>query len=596
MSRLGRRSFPLSTGAAAVVGATVLAGVTVVTSALVGTGAASATAGLNRTESVVSTSSPVTSVIESVVSLKDPLPAADGPRPAACDWISYLRYRDSGGPSDYTQADKILIAQPGIFEGAGAFDSVARNTVAAASKLGKHIEFWALDRRSNCLEDHTGIQAGLAAHDPKAAINYYYNHTSVNGKTFAGFQTSDQIGWLGHVGIEQTVRDQYDVMTAAFSSQAQRKQKFLCGGHSLGGIVTGFFAEWDFDGLPWTTSDAGYNQCGGFFALDTIISTSMSSLTGMPASSDVNTGGIASVGNALGYAATEAGLNLGIIPRSVSLPTLINPETTNLLSVAGLASDLDPSGKSTLTADTPHNFNLDSTLQILFSRNLTSFITGSPSIRSFNITNDAVLGGLLDDNSEPLGFLQASVGFFTGGPVADKDFPLSADQLNDPMLASLASTFGHDTKAIPTQPNGPLYGWLNYDQVGGPSDPNALDRNGNPFTTAAKEVSDIHELARSLSEQPLDFTEDYFPTKLLTDISEAAAPQLSSKATHLNGLTADPVLTIRGGDGLIAPSVAPAGTVTAPGYNHIDLLTASPVQNNGKPEIVSTTLAAFASK
>ncbi|SOD71711.1 hypothetical protein SAMN05892883_1191 [Jatrophihabitans sp. GAS493] len=591
MSRSGSKRF-----ATALLAGAVLATSAVAATALLGADAASGAAGANRTESIVTTSSPITSVVESVVSLKDPLPAADGARPAACDWISYLRYRDAAGPSDYSKADKILIAQPGIFEGAGAFDSVARNTVAAAAKLGKHIEFWALDRRSNCLEDHTGIQAGLAARDPKTAIDYYYHHTSVNGKTFAGFQSSDQIAWLGHVGMEQTVRDQYDVMTAAFPSQSQRKQKFLCGGHSLGGIVTGFFAEWDFDGLPWTKSDAGYNQCGGFFALDTVISTSMASLTGMPDSGDVNTGGISSVGNALGYAATEAGLNLGIIPRSVSLPTLINPETTNLLSVAGLASALDPNGKSTLTTDAPDNFNLDSTLQILFSRNLQSFIAGSPSIRTFNITNDAVLGGLMDDNSEPLGFLQSSVGFFTGGPVADKDFPLSGDQLNDPMLASLASTFGHDTKAIPTQPNGPLYGWLNYDQVGGPNDPVALDRNGKPFTSAAKEVTDIHELARSMGEQPLDFTEDYFPTKILTDIAEAAAPQLSSKASHPEGLTADPVLTIRGGDGLIAPAVAPAGTVTAPGYNHIDLLTASPVQNDGKPEIVSTTLAGFAAK
>lgn len=32
----------------------------------------------------------------------------------------------------------------------------------------------------------------------------------------------------------------------------------------------------------------------------------------------------------------------------------------------------------------------------------------------------------------------------------------------------------------------------------------------------------------------------------------------------------------------------------APGYQHLDVLTAAPVQNDGRPEIVSSNLAAFA--
>ena len=74
-----------------------------------------------------------------------------------------LAFAASRGLTNLPGHARILVAQPGILEGAGAFDSVARNTVAAAAKNGKHIEFWALDRRSNCLEDHTGVQAGLAA-------------------------------------------------------------------------------------------------------------------------------------------------------------------------------------------------------------------------------------------------------------------------------------------------------------------------------------------------------------------------------------------------------------------------------------------------
>jgi hypothetical protein len=34
--------------------------------------------------------------------------------------------------------------------------------------------------------------------------------------------------------------------------------------------------------------------------------------------------------------------------------------------------------------------------------------------------------------------------------------------------------------------------------------------------------------------------------------------------------------------------------VVAPGYQHLDVLTAAPAQNTGRPEIVSTSLAGFA--
>jgi hypothetical protein len=178
---------------------------------------------VTRTETPVVSHSPVTSVLESVVRVRIPLPASAGPHPADCDWLAYLRYRDASGPARSADADKILIAQPGILEGAGAFDSVARNTVARAAAEGKHIEFWALDRRSNCLEDHTGIDAGLAAGDVHPAIDYYYHHAVENGRTFAGFAGSDSLGWLANVGIAQTVRDEYDLMTEELPDQALRK-------------------------------------------------------------------------------------------------------------------------------------------------------------------------------------------------------------------------------------------------------------------------------------------------------------------------------------------------------------------------------------
>ncbi|WP_329215877.1 hypothetical protein OG352_09090 [Streptomyces sp. NBC_01485] len=542
-------------------------------------GRTTSTGSTGRTETPVASTSPVAGVTESVVRVKAPLPVSFGARPAACDWLSYLRYRSSDGPAASADADRILVAQPGILEGAGAFDSVARNTVARAAEQGRHIEFWALDRRSNCLEDHTGIDSG----DQHTAVDYYYRGKQVGGRAFAGFVGNDRLGWMARLGIEQTVRDQYDLLVAELPDQGLRARKVLCGGHSLGGVVTGYFATADFDGNPATTADAGYRQCAGYFALDTTVSTSLADLSGsIPDDSNLPDIG-------LGYGVVQAGLDSGVLPRSLSAPVLLNPATMTLLSIAGLGAVRDPGAEADLPAYLPADLNIETTNRFLFSKDAAAFLTGSPGVKDFRLTNAAVLGALLDDNSVPLAFLQSSVGFFDGGPVADKSFPVANGGDQQPGLSGVAY------KAIPDRPHGPLYTWRDYDRVGDPDDPGYRSADGTPFTGADKEVTDLQELARSLAQQPLDFTEQYFPTKLITDLELAASPQVKRLVAHPEGLTAHPTLTVLAGDGLLAGRIpADLRPVVADGYQHLDVLTAAPVQNNGRPEPVSTALTEFA--
>ncbi|WP_046733085.1 hypothetical protein [Streptomyces humi] len=542
-------------------------------------GAPQAQGTVTRTETAVASSGPVAGVSESVVRVKVPLPASFGARPEACDWLSYLRYRATDGPAAAADADRILVAQPGILEGAGAFDSVARDTVARAAEQGRHIEFWALDRRSNCLEDHTGIASG----DQHTAVDYYYRGKRVEGRTFAGYVGNDRLGWMAGLGIGQTVRDQYDLLTAELPDQGLRERKVLCGGHSLGGVITGYFATADFDGDPTTTADAGYRQCAGYFALDTTVSTSLGDLSGsMPDDTDLPDVG-------LGYGAVQAGLDSGVLPRTLSAPVLLNPETMNLLAIAGLGALRNPDAEADLPGYLPSNTDIEATNRFLFSKDAATFLTGSPAVKDFRLTNAAVLGALMDDNSQPLAFLQSSVGFFDGGPITDKNFPSANGSSRTPEL------FGVEYKAIPAQPHGPLYTWRDYDRVGAADDPGYRSADGTPFTDAGKEVTDIHELARSLAEQPLDFTEQYFPTKLITDLELATSPQVRKLVAHPDGLTADPTLTVLAGDGLLAGRVpADLHPVVADGYQHLDVLTAAPVQNDGRPEPVSSNLARFA--
>lgn len=285
----------------------------------------------------------------------------------------------------------------------------------------------------------------------------------------------------------------------------------------------------------------------------------------------------------------QAGLDSGLLSRTLSAPVLLNPETMTLLAIAGLGVVDAPDGEADLPSYLPVNVNIEATNRFLFSKDTATFLSGTPAVKDFRLTNAAVLGALMDDNSVPLAFLQSSVGLFDGGPVTDKNFPVANGGDAQPGL------FGTEYKAIPDTPHGPLYTWRNYDRVGDPDDPGHRSADGTPFTSAGKEVTDIKELARSLAEQPLDFTEQYFPTKLVTDLQLSTSPQVKGLVAHPEGLTANPTLTVLAGDGLLAGRVpADLHPVVADGYQHLDVLTAAPVQNNGRPEPTSTNLARFA--
>lgn len=499
-----------------------------------------------REERPVASTSPITSVVESVVSLRVPLPGSAGVHPRACDRLSYLRWRHKDGPAKSQRADRVLIAQPGIFEGASAFDSVARNTVQAAARRGRHIEFWALDRRSNCLEDHTGRLAGLKSADVHTAVDYYYNRKAVNGRKFKGFRVGADVLFLQNIGLAQTLKDQYDLMRRELPDAGFRRSKTYCGGHSLGGLLTGFLATWDFDGDKATTADAGFNQCAGYFALDSVVKAGAPS----PVGGEVQPSGMFL-------------RDKDLLPY-LGFPALINPETMNALGLAGLAARNAPNAESDLQRVLPANFNLDTTLRLLFAKDAAAFLTRRPDPRELRLTNAAALGALLDNNSMPLSFLQTATGFFSGGPIVEKNFPLPNSLLAVPELGFLRNITGSAPKYVPEKV-GPLYGWK-----------------------ANNEVTDIRQLARSFAEAPLDFTEWYFPTKLATDLYQSDAEAIRAHTLHPDGITRRPVLTVQGGAGIsLTPPVG--NVVKAPGYHHLDVLTAAPRKN----EPVSTALVLF---
>ena len=245
-----------------------------------------------------------------------------------------------------------------------------------------------------------------------------------------------------------------------------------------------------------------------------------------------------------------------------------------------------------LNSALPSTPKLDIAQRALFSRDAAHFASGSPDIREFSLTNEVTLAGVFDDNSNPVSILRSSVGSVTGGPLYDKNFPAP-----DPTLA-----LPEDTSAA--------YRWQAYDEVGIDGAPIEANDAGEPYTTRESEVSDLTQLARAMFQSPADFTEQYFPTRLLTEAFTADAGGFED--IRYDGPALKPGLLIQAGDsggnaaaaddGPPLPGDAPPNDlplsreVILPGYNHLDVVTAARTQNDGRPEPSSRTLANFTLK
>lgn len=511
-------------------------------------------------------------VRESYVTIRDPLPESVGPHPEACDSISYLRFRHADGPKRSKDADAVITTMPGFLGGAGSFDQLSRHVVRRAAKRGRYVEVWAIDRRANCLEDHHGVEAAAAAEDAALAYRYYWGGEEVAGRRFAGFVSPSDAQFLDSFGLERTLQDWYTVVTTALPGQRRRERKLVCGGHSLGGPLTAAFAGWDFDGDPQTDRDAGYRQCAGLFGLDTSLDIGGGS------------GGGAGGGTVTGPIAAS-----GASPYVNATP--LTPETIQIPPIFAVGAFFAPD-ETGLQAQLPHTSNIDTAQRLLFSKDAAHFAIGMPDIRDFDLTNEVALAGVFDDNSNPVSILRSSIGSVTGGPLADKNFPTP-----DPTLAMV------------DDPDNSTYRWQAYREVGANGAPIELNDEGEPYTSRESEVSDLTQLARAMFDAPSDFTEQYFPTRLLTDTVGAESGGFED--LRYDGVAEKPGILIQAGDsddnsapddgppyaGDSPPNEMPLSReLVLPGYNHLDVATAAWRQNDGRPEPTSRALTHFALK
>ena len=146
----------------------------------------------------------------------------------------------------------VVVAMPGLFGGAASFDPWARQLVA--SEPG--VEVWAIDRRSNALEDREGILRALAADDPQLARDYY-----ARGGGFAAVDPAD-VPFMAYWGLHVHLRDlQAVVVLAGMAADA-----VVLAGHSLGAGLVSVYAAARL--APEDGAGLGQDHVDGLILLD----------------------------------------------------------------------------------------------------------------------------------------------------------------------------------------------------------------------------------------------------------------------------------------------------------------------------------------
>src|SRR4051794_38981102 len=154
------------------------------------------------------------------------------------------------------KARTVLVLVPGTNGGRGDFTLTARALVKDIPGL----QVWAVDRRSQRLEDTKVFADALAGRvTPKAMFDYYAGWIA-DPTIQPHYQPPDlaKLGFAADWGLGVQLEDVKRVVDRARAGG----RRVLLGGHSLGASVAVAYASWDFAGRP------GYRDLDGLVLID----------------------------------------------------------------------------------------------------------------------------------------------------------------------------------------------------------------------------------------------------------------------------------------------------------------------------------------
>ena len=299
--------------------------------------------------------------------------------PAALNRARFVRFHASSGAAP----SAVILAMPGIFGGAGSFEFLARALVrrSLTSSEGP-VEVWAIDRRSNLLEDSRGLDAAEAMRNPDIARGYYNARETIGGQAFPGFVAQRDMLFASEWGLQTHFADLRRVLDLVPASM-QKTHVFLLG-HSLGASMAETFGAWEFeDGVR------GSSLVAGFILIDG--AQSVAPMDEMTFRMGGGSGVMPSAGIDMIRSSTPAialpllGVSVYVQAEILAMSALYLPEEVR-------------------TNDTPRNRVFGTLLGL-------NPLTLPP------MTNEAAFGFGFDESSNGLSFAAVSMGEGTGGPL-----------------------------------------------------------------------------------------------------------------------------------------------------------------------------------
>ncbi len=397
------------------------------------------------------------------------------------------------------EVERVLVLMPGFLGGANNFDYLARRLVQRSNGA---LVVWAVDRRSNWLEDHLGLDRAEAEKNADIAKAYYFARAPIDGKTFAGILPASELRFLSEWGLDVHVRD-LDALIRAARRRYPRAAVFL-GGHSLGASIAPIYAAWDFG------DHAGYELLSGLVLLEGAPNPGAPP----PSQEAYERTGVGGGFTRTSVRSIRTGNPVSSLEPFVSSDLFIVAEILAMRAAPefGTGQELSPD------ADLYRNF-----FSLLFG-----------SSEPVQATNRAALGLGFDNDFQPLAFVRVSLGSLTGGRVGANP--------NGPLLSQLLGPVGN--LLAPLDPTA-RYDWV----AQAADDPSRTD------------PTRLETFARLLFAGPTNFIEWYFPARLTLDVSVTTglnvarrgdwrAEQYGLRATE-NALVDLPVFAVGGSRGLL---------------------------------------------
>ena len=182
----------------------------------------------------------------------------------------YTRYHLSDQAE--SQPDAIVVLVPGFQGGASTFavlaESLMRRAKAESSMV---VEVWAVDRRSNQLEDTVGLDLAEQEQDPSLGLDFLFGDElgleldSRLDRRAIFYNSGDDLAFMSQWTTLVHSQD-IDAVVEAARSAARNANVFL-GGHSAGTGFTARYAATDFN-LDGGAPEPGYEKVRGLVLLE----------------------------------------------------------------------------------------------------------------------------------------------------------------------------------------------------------------------------------------------------------------------------------------------------------------------------------------